>query len=279
MNASASYQGPTSEQKAKAIAAAKMRTEDPLKNWPKPPREDCPLCLLPFPHEEHEQQVYFSCCGSAICGGCNIHQFIVTGKSVSNKDEFHKVFDKCPFCRLEIVKKTTFENQMKLANAGRHRAMYNIAGYYLNGKKGLQKDSNEALKWYHLAMDAGNPDSAMALAVMFMIGQGVRQDYNKTVYYFQKASDLGMPEGFAYLAVHHMTEGEVEEGYMNFRRAAMCGSSEGQGSVFKALREGFMDGCITKDEYAFTLRANQAARDEMSSEWRDISNKIKDGTK
>ena len=43
----------------------------------------------------------------------------------------------------------------------------------------------------------------------------------------------------------------------------MCGTSEE--CLFNILRDGFKNGFITKDEYAFTLRENQKACNEMKS--------------
>ena len=61
--------------------------------------------------------------------------------------------------------------------------------------------------------------------------------------------------------------GECYKAMLNFRKAAMCGMEDK--SVFDILREGYRDGFITKAEYAFTLRENQAACNEMKSEARE----------
>jgi len=45
------------------------------------------------------------------------------------------------------------------------------------------------------------------------------------------------------------------------------------GGVFNLLRFGFTNGYITKDEYAFTLRENQKACNEMKSQARDFVKK------
>ena len=52
---------------------------------------------------------------------------------------------------------------------------------------------------------------------------------------------------------------------LNFRKAAMCGDSD----VFNLLRNCFKNGFITKDEYAYTLKENQAACNEMKSDARE----------
>ena len=56
------------------------------------------------------------------------------------------------------------------------------------------------------------------------------------------------------------------------RKAAMCGMSDE--NLFKALRHSFREGYITKDEYAYTLRENQAACNEIKSEARETYKKV-----
>ena len=57
--------GPTDEQKERAIAAASNRIVDPLENWTRPDREECPLCCLKLPFDEDET-FYRVCCGSTV---------------------------------------------------------------------------------------------------------------------------------------------------------------------------------------------------------------------
>ena len=68
-------------------------------------------------------------------------------------------------------------------------------------------------------------------------------------------------------------EGEIEEAMLNYRKAAICGMSEDE-TLFNTLRFGFREGLITKDEYAFTLREYQAARNEMKSGHREDVKKV-----
>ena len=68
---------------------------------------------------------------------------------------------------------------------------------------------------------------------------------------------------FSVIGRFHLTVGEIEEAMLNYRKAVMCGVSND--SLFNTLRAGFKSGYITKDEYAFTLRENQAASNEMKS--------------
>ena len=52
-----------------------------------PPREECPICLLPMPIHA-DQSVFKSCCGKTICNGCICAMKMSEGK------------DLCAFCRM-----------------------------------------------------------------------------------------------------------------------------------------------------------------------------------
>ena len=56
-----------------------------------PPKEDCPICLLPLPLLG-SGSVYKSCCGKIICSGC---------RHAPVKDNLGNeiIEEKCPFCR------------------------------------------------------------------------------------------------------------------------------------------------------------------------------------
>jgi len=68
-----------------------------------------------------------------------------------------------------------------------------------------------------------------------------------------------------------LARGEIEEALLNLRKAVMRGY-QGHGLMY-FLEEGHRKGYITKKEYNFTLRAHNAACDEMRSEARDDAKK------
>ena len=57
--------------------AAELRDEKLFKESP-PPREECPICMLPLPLDAY-QVVYKSCCGKDICDGCIYYAMRETG--------------------------------------------------------------------------------------------------------------------------------------------------------------------------------------------------------
>ena len=156
---------------------------------------------------------------------------------------------------------------MKRANAGNSESMNRVGSYYFFGQKGVQQDKAEGLRWCHRAVEAGSGRAAMYIGRCYLIGDGVDQDIDKALEYFQKSAELGYIPAFCSIAIMLMANGEIEEGMLNYRKAVMCGYC--CDDLFRALRDVFKDGYITKEEYAHTLRENQKACNEMKSDARE----------
>ena len=251
----------------RARLAAANRTEDPLKNWTRPQNEECPICMLPLPIIARETN-YCVTCGKTVCWGCMVSTGIAHRRDGGDLEKATEKATTCPYCRSDIANKDfkyTLEHEMKRANAGNITAMYYLAHNHFHGEMGLQQDKAEALKWYHQAVEAGSGRAAFNLGSFYGSGDCVDQDIDKALEYFQKAAELGDMHAFALIGVILLTREEIEEGMLNLRKAAMCGDC----GSFKTLRDGFSQGFITKDEYAFTLRENQKACNEMKSDGRD----------
>ena len=198
------------------------------------------------------------------------------------KEKKKEYVEKCPFCRTEVGSfnsstKSRLEQEFKLAARGRHDSINRIAGYYFYGEMGLRRDRPEGLKWYKRGVEAGSELSAIKLAFLYWQGYRsnlrIRQDYDKSLEYFQKGVELGSVSAFITIGDIFMQRGEIEEAFLNYRKAVMCGMCNDD--LFKTLRTAFKDGYITKDEYAFTLRKHQDACNEMKSDARDRYLKLK----
>lgn len=171
----------------------------------------------------------------------------------------------CSFCRSEST--ANVQGDMKLAKAGHHKAMNRIGFFYFNGQKGLQQDKKAGMKWWRLAAEAGSSEAANNLGMCYRKDNGVEQDIDRALEYYRKEPRLGGVAGFVNIGALLMLQGSMEEAMLNLRKAAICGLSDKL--IFNALRKGYRDGYITKEEYAFTLRENQKVNNEMKSESRE----------
>ena len=261
---------PTQEQHEMAVAAASQRMTDPLKSWTRLQNEECPICMLPLPIWLTES-INCVICGTTVCMGCVISGSKVHARNCRDLDQTVEKAMLCPCCRTDTSSyddEAILKTLMKRANAGQHEAMLRIGRCYFHGKMGLQQDKEDGLKWLHRAVEGGSGDAAGMFGTLYYSGDGVEQDDDKSLEYYQKATELG--DSTAFLLIGHllMNKGDIEEGILNLRKAAMCGVSGND--LFSELRNYFINGYITKDEYAFTLRENQKACNEMKSDEREM---------
>ena len=213
---------------------------------------------------------YCVTCGKTVCKGCLFGSAQVHKRDGTDRETAIEKIMACSFCRssLQPPVKAMLEKTMRLANAGQHEGMYRLATYYCKGQMGLQQDIAEGVKWYHRAIEAGSGKAACSLGMCYLQGDGVDLDVEKALEYCQRAVELGFEPAYSSVGYILMERGEIEEGMLNFRKAAMCGTDDK--NIFDELRRGFNDGFITKDEYAFTLRKSQAAVNERKSEEREL---------
>ena len=112
-----------------------------------PPREECPICMLPLPLDAYHV-VYKSCCGKDICDGC-IYAMSETG------DKNMKL---CPFCKAippERLPEEEVERVMKLMEKGNADAFYQRGGHYAHRIYGLQRDMARANELWLKAGELG----------------------------------------------------------------------------------------------------------------------------
>jgi len=221
-----------------------------------PPREECPICFLTLPIEGDESG-FKSCCGKVICRGC-IHAIReCEGKYL------------CPFCREpnatsaeEHIKRTK-----KLMDSGNSEAFNMIAMEYDvgGGVMGLPRDYQRALKLYLQAGELGCARGHYNLGQIYREGKGVEMDVNKAKYYYELAAMKGDVHARQNVAAIEGNAGNWERAKKHLILAAKAGLK----LSLDGVKRGFMDGVITKDEYATTLRAYHERQKEMKSDQRD----------
>jgi len=219
-----------------------------------PPSEECPLCFLSMPIDL-TQSTFEICCGKLICNGCNYAMQMSEGK------------DLCAFCRTPPAYSTEerVKRVEKLMDKGNGEAFNHLAGFYSLGVRGLPLDQQKASELNLKAGELGSAKGYYNLGNSFHQGRGVERDGKKAKYYYELAAmggdviarhDLGCIEGQA---------GNIDRALKHSMIAARAGYKESLDNV----KQGFMNGFVTKDEYANTLRGYHERQKEMKSEERD----------
>ena len=227
-----------------------------------PPREECPICMIPLPLNARQREFKF-CCGKIICHGCICAMTMEDMKKGKKNEELGM----CPYCRTpetssdeEEVKR--LQNLMKNGSAD---AYYQLAGYYAQGITGLTQDWAKANELCRKAGELGCAEAYSRLGYSFSNGMGVEASIKKAKHYWELAALKGDLEARYNLGCVEGQAGNEHRAYKHYIIAAKSGYTPSLDRV----KKGFMDGDVTKDEYESTLRAYHERQTEMKSDMRD----------
>ena len=221
-----------------------------------PPREECPICMLPLPLSISESS-FESCCGKLICGGCIYSMAETGGKNMML----------CPFCKTpnEISGDEEVKRLTKLMEMGNADAFGQLGLYYHRGSCGLRQDMAKANELWLKAGQLGCAQAYHNLGYTYEDGIGVEVDKKKAKHYYELAAMKGSIPARHNLGCLEGQAGNHQRAFKHNMLSARAGCNKSLNTV----KGGYMDGIVTKDEYANTLREYQKSQDEMKSEARD----------
>ena len=130
---------------------------------------------------------------------------------------------------------------------------------------GLPQDFAKANELYPRAGELGCHEGYYNLGVAYKNGRGVEVDKKKAKHFYELAAINGDVDARHYLGCMEENAGNDDRAYKHYILSARAGFKPSLDKV----KKGFMMGCVTKIEYANTLRAYQNMQDEMKSEDRD----------
>ena len=150
-----------------------------------PPKEDCPICMLPIPYALGMCGVgasYQACCGKILCGGCGMASAIEMNEG--------NIKDCCAFCRVSIEESDKeylkrLKVRMSLNDA---MAFLDIGMQYRDGSMGLPQDMNRAIELLSKAAELGSIGAHTCLATVYRTGRGVEQNIEKAVHHYKLAA-------------------------------------------------------------------------------------------
>jgi len=223
-----------------------------------PPNEECPLCLLPLSYESNRSN-FMSCCGKVICDGCSYATMISIGMTSEGKDL-------CAFCRIPdaTTNKEHIRRLKKLMEKGNAEALNHFAGCYSQGL-GVSQDDSKANELWLKAGELGYAAGYYNLGCSYMHGDGVGVDMNKVKHYWELAVRGGNVLARHNLGVTEHETGNQQRAYKHWLIAARAGDKQS----IDMVKNGFVDGFITKAEFANTLRAYHDRQKETMSDMRD----------
>ena len=219
-----------------------------------PPLEDCPICFLRMPALRTGNR-YQTCCGKRICSGC-IHAITMTsGKNM------------CPFCRAPATTSDEEERERinKRMEVGDTVAIHNLGCHYHFGEKGLRQDRGKAFELWHRAAQLGCTKAYHNIGIAYFYGRGMERNEKKAIHYWELAA-MGGDD----LARNNL--GSLEGRARNYDMALkhfMIAVGGGDNESLKLIKQLFMKGLATRDDYAKALKAYQAYISDIKSNDRD----------
>ena len=223
-----------------------------------PPNEDCPICFMRMP-SLYTGFKYNSCCGKIICSGCIYAVHKMKGET------------KCPFCRVPTptTEEEMLERIKKLVEMDDDEAIRELGCCYYDGKYGLPQDRDKALELWHRAGELGCAAANASIGNAYYRGRGVERDIEKGKHYWELAAMGGNIYSRYNLGVLEEDAGNMSIALKHHIVAAECGDNDS----LKKIKEYYVNGHATKDDYAKALRAHHeyicgiksAQRDEAAS--------------
>src|SRR4030067_374764 len=120
---------------------------------------------------------------------------------------------------------------LERAKEGEPEAQYGLAERYRKGD-GVQKNAEEADKWYRKAAGKGSADAQSTLGKMYRTGEGVPQDNAEAAKWYRKAADQGVADVQAELGLMYANGQGVTRDYVEsvkwYRKAAEQGNANAQ---------------------------------------------------
>ena len=236
-----------------AIAATHEQTRQFLPQE----RDECDICMLTLPIAAEEQR-YQSCCGKMLCMGCIHAAYIADNRKL------------CPFCRTPEATSDgeALERIKKRAEVGDDAvAIHQLGNYYSDGRNGLPQDHEKAMELWLRAGRLGYAMSYYNIALAYQQGLGVERDIETAKHYYERAAMGGDVIARNNLGVIEGNAGNIDRAMKHW----MISAGAGDGDSLKNIRECFMRGEATKDNFEKALRAHQGAKDEMRSDQREAA--------
>ena len=173
----------------------------------------------------------------------------------------------CPFCKTPPAEseEENIERVKKLMEKGNADAFYLLAVYNADGTYGLPQDRARANELYLKAGELGCAAAFFNLGVVYRTGNGVKIDEKKAKHYYELAAMNGFVQARHNLGCVESRAGNNHRAFKHFIIAARAGNKLSLNTV----KQGYMRGLVTKEEYANTLREYQKSQDETKSDARD----------
>jgi hypothetical protein len=178
--------------------------------------------------------------------------------------------------------RSAFTFLLPVAEAGHAKAQYQVGYMYFVGE-GVQKNIQEAIKWYKKSAEQGFVLPQLILGAVYLQGNGIAKDPQEAFKWYRKAAELGNPDAQHNVAYMYQegigVDQSDEEAFNWYHRAALQGQAMSQYNlgIMYAAGRGTLQDEITA--YAWLYIASLSGLKEPKGELEKIeANALADST-
>ena len=214
---------------------------------------ECPICCLPLSIDPRKSRM-MPCCCKIVCKGCDY-------ANVKRECE-QGLRHRCAFCREPAPKSLKEHNKRVMERIKKNDP---VAMTQMGKKHYNEGDYGKSLEYHKKAVELGDATAHACLGFLYYKGLGVEKDEEKAVHHLEQAAIGGHPAARGGLAAYEMENGRLERAAKHWIIAANLGNN----NSLQEVKELFVRGIVSKEEYAAALRGYQAAVDATKSAERD----------
>ena len=210
---------------------------------------ECPLCRLPLSMDPNKSTL-MSCCCKIICDGCNY---------ANQKREFEAGLQhRCAFCREPAAESQEEYNKRVMERVKKKDpvALTKMGKRHFN-----EGDFGKALEYYSKAAELGDADAHCELGMLYYCGTDVEKDEKKAIHHLEQAAIGGHPGARGFLANYEERIGRPDRAVKHL----IINANLGCDLSLKYVKDFFVAGIVSKEDYAAALRGYQAAVNETKS--------------
>jgi TPR repeat protein len=201
------------------------------------------------------------CCSKLICDGC--HHANVKRETEARLEH------RCAFCREPAPQSDEEIEKRKMERVKKNDP---VAMAQMGKKHDKERDYGKALEYWTKAAELGDVEANAFLGSMYYDGRGVEKDKKKAIYHLEQAAMGGHPWARVLLADYEMKNNG------RFKRAAkhyIIAANLGEDDSLKPIKDLFVKGIVSEEEYAAAIRGHQAAVDATKSPEREEADRRK----
>jgi hypothetical protein len=214
---------------------------------------ECPVCCLPLEIDPTKSRIMV-CCSKLVCNGCDVANQIRELKAGLQR--------RCVYCRAPV---TGTDEESDKKTMKRIKKNCPVAMTEMGKRRRDEGDYKTALEYFTKAAELGDTEAHYGLSIMYYQGHGVEKDKDKEIYHSEEAAIAGHPIARHNLGCEEAMNGRFERARKHFIIAANLGHHPS----LKFVKELYVDGHASKEDYADALRAYQVAVDATKSTERE----------